>query len=39
MSATVDRTTGDPMQRADELLGEMTIEEKAMQLSSVVPSP
>ena len=26
-----------PMQRADELLRQMTIEEKAMQLSSVFP--
>jgi hypothetical protein len=26
-----------PMQRADELLREMTIDEKAMQLSSVFP--
>lgn len=33
--ATPGTTT--PMQRADELLREMTIEEKAMQLSSVVP--
>jgi beta-xylosidase len=29
--------TGTPLERADELLREMTIEEKAMQLSSVVP--
>jgi hypothetical protein len=26
-----------PLQRADELLGQMTVEEKAMQLSSVFP--
>jgi hypothetical protein len=26
-----------PIQRADQLLREMTLEEKAMQLSSVVP--
>ena len=37
MTTIVDRTSADPMQRADELLREMTIEEKAMQLSSVVP--
>ena len=29
--------TATPLQRADELLGEMTLEEKAMQLASVVP--
>ena len=29
--------TDSPAMRADKLLGEMTIEEKAMQLSSVVP--
>jgi hypothetical protein len=30
-------TTAAPLQRADELLREMTLEEKAMQLASVVP--
>jgi beta-xylosidase len=35
-SITVD-SSATPMQRADELLREMTIEEKAMQLSCVVP--
>jgi beta-xylosidase len=34
---TAQDPAGSPMQRAEELLREMTVEEKAMQLSSVVP--
>jgi beta-xylosidase len=37
MASTTTDVSATPMQRADELLREMTIEEKAMQLSSVVP--
>ena len=39
MSTPNNGLTSDPtpMQRADELLHQMTIEEKAMQLSCVVP--
>jgi beta-glucosidase len=36
MASTTSMAT-DPMQRADELLRSMTVEEKAMQLSSVAP--
>ena len=35
MATTV--TSADPMERADELLRTMTIEEKAMQLSGLYP--
>jgi beta-xylosidase len=35
--ATTTATSADPMHRADELLRQMTLEEKAMQLSCVVP--
>jgi beta-xylosidase len=34
---TKTKASAEPMQRADELLRQMTIEEKAMQLSCVVP--
>jgi beta-xylosidase len=37
MAAITTDASASPMQRADALLGEMTIEEKAMQLSCVVP--
>jgi beta-xylosidase len=37
MAAITTDASASPMQRADELLREMTIQEKAMQLSSVVP--
>jgi beta-glucosidase len=36
-AAFAQDTTDDPMQRADALLRQMTVEEKAMQLSSVFP--
>jgi hypothetical protein len=36
VTATTD-TSATPMQRAEELLRQMTLEEKAMQLASVVP--
>jgi beta-xylosidase len=36
VTATTD-TSATPMERADELLRQMTLEEKAMQLVSVVP--
>ena len=37
MASITTDSSATPIQRADELLREMTIEEKAMQLSSVVP--
>jgi beta-glucosidase len=37
MASITTDASATPMQRADELLREMTIEEKAMQLSCVVP--
>jgi beta-xylosidase len=37
MASITTDASATPMQRADDLLGEMTIKEKAMQLSSVVP--
>lgn len=37
MAAITTDSSATPIQRADELLRQMTVEEKAMQLSCVVP--
>lgn len=39
MTTAVDRTSADPLQRADELLREMTIEEKAILLLRATRGP